>query len=249
MAIWVRINWAAKICLAAILLLPFAYPHASTLHSSRSTTKSWVQLYQRATCSDLHMAKAQEPQGRYNCDVPLSRQHTLPAVTCWTADVSLACHAHRLLQLTAPLLVENLASMGLSFVSTLFVGHLNRPLDLSAMVLATSVYNISGQSVVSGLASAMETLAGNGLCGSSCLSAGFAAQHCSWHCCPGNNSLTTAMCGVLTWKFACCCQARRMARRTTQCWAWCCSVQLHRVSWCACRSLRCGARWDMCCLC
>lgn len=50
--------------------------------------------------------------------------------------------------------------MLLTFVSTTFVGHLNDPLALSAVVLSSSLYNVSGISMTLGIASAMDTLCG-----------------------------------------------------------------------------------------
>lgn len=66
----------------------------------------------------------------------------------------------RLLKLVLPMLLQSLALMMLPFVSTMFVGHLNDPLALSAVVLSSSLYNVSGISMTLGLASAMDTLCG-----------------------------------------------------------------------------------------
>jgi hypothetical protein len=57
-------------------------------------------------------------------------------------------------------LLQNVFAFSLSLISAGFVGHLNDPVLLSAAVLANSLYNITGLSVVSGLASGMETLCG-----------------------------------------------------------------------------------------
>eukprot|EP00879_Flechtneria_rotunda_P027356 GHRR01029303.1.p1 GENE.GHRR01029303.1~~GHRR01029303.1.p1 ORF type:complete len:272 (+),score=31.02 GHRR01029303.1:657-1472(+) len=56
--------------------------------------------------------------------------------------------------------IQSLAAMLLTFISTTFVGHLNEPLALSAVVLSSSLYNVSGISITIGLASAMDTLCG-----------------------------------------------------------------------------------------
>ena len=45
-------------------------------------------------------------------------------------------------------------------ISTTFVGHLNDPTTLSAVVLASSLYNVCGSSLIVGLVSGMETLCG-----------------------------------------------------------------------------------------
>lgn len=54
------------------------------------------------------------------------------------------CWPHRLLKLALPMVLQSLALMLLTFVSTTFVGHLNDPLALSAVVLSSSLYNVSG---------------------------------------------------------------------------------------------------------
>jgi Na+-driven multidrug efflux pump len=52
----------------------------------------------------------------------------------------------RLLRLALPMMLQSLALMLLTFISTTFVGHLNDPLALSAVVLSSSLYNVSGAS-------------------------------------------------------------------------------------------------------
>lgn len=42
------------------------------------------------------------------------------------------------------MMLQSLALMLLTFISTTFVGHLNDPLALSAVVLSSSLYNVSG---------------------------------------------------------------------------------------------------------
>jgi len=68
--------------------------------------------------------------------------------------------AARLAKLAVPLAMQSLAAMLVSIISTTFVGHLNDPLALSAVVLSASLYNVSGMSINIGLASAMDTLCG-----------------------------------------------------------------------------------------
>lgn len=58
------------------------------------------------------------------------------------------------------MMLQSLALMLLTFISTTFVGHLNDPLALSTVVLASSLYNVSGVSMTIGLSSAMDTLCG-----------------------------------------------------------------------------------------
>lgn len=64
------------------------------------------------------------------------------------------------MKLALPMMLQSLALMLLTFISTTFVGHLNDPLALSAVVLSSSLYNVSGISMTLGLASAMDTLCG-----------------------------------------------------------------------------------------
>jgi hypothetical protein len=45
-------------------------------------------------------------------------------------------------------------------VAVAFVGHLNQPELLSSAVLANSLYNVTGYSLLQGLASGMESLCG-----------------------------------------------------------------------------------------
>jgi Na+-driven multidrug efflux pump len=56
--------------------------------------------------------------------------------------------------------VEGVAAIGQQLVASSCVGHLNSNAALSALILAQSLYNVTGYSLVSGLASALETLCG-----------------------------------------------------------------------------------------
>lgn len=82
-------------------------------------------------------------------------------------------HHHALLQLNTnkqnknslwrlggPLLVQNVLSFSLSVTPLAFVGHLDDAVALSGIVLASSVYNIAGFSILCGLAAGSETLCG-----------------------------------------------------------------------------------------
>jgi MATE family multidrug resistance protein len=66
----------------------------------------------------------------------------------------------RLMKLAVPLALQSMAMMMTTFISTTFVGHLNDPLALSAVVLSSSLFNVTGISITIGLASAMDTLCG-----------------------------------------------------------------------------------------
>ena len=68
--------------------------------------------------------------------------------------------AVRLLHITGPLSIEStLWFVCSSLMSLAFVGHLGA-LPLAAVVLANSVYNISGYSLVAGMAAGMNSLSG-----------------------------------------------------------------------------------------
>ncbi|KAL4427911.1 hypothetical protein ABPG75_002000 [Micractinium tetrahymenae] len=64
--------------------------------------------------------------------------------------------AARILRLAAPLSASNLAGYAISMVAIAFVGRLGEE-ALSVVVLATSVFNVTGLAVLIGFASAMET--------------------------------------------------------------------------------------------
>jgi hypothetical protein len=59
-----------------------------------------------------------------------------------------------------PLFIQNLLAYSTTVVAVGFVGHLNQPELLSAAVLANSLYNVTGYSLLQGLASGMESLCG-----------------------------------------------------------------------------------------
>ncbi|KAL4855257.1 Protein DETOXIFICATION 1 [Chlorella vulgaris] len=65
----------------------------------------------------------------------------------------------RILRLAAPLSVSNLAGYAISMVVIAATGHLGES-ALSVVVLATSVFNVTGLSVLIGFSSAMETFCG-----------------------------------------------------------------------------------------
>lgn len=65
----------------------------------------------------------------------------------------------RLLALALPLAGQNILAYSLSLISVGFIGHLGK-YELSVAVLATSLYNLTGNSVIQGMAGGMETLCG-----------------------------------------------------------------------------------------
>lgn len=66
----------------------------------------------------------------------------------------------RLSAMAGPLFCQALFNWSLQTIATAFVGHLNNPLHLSSAALASSLFNVSGLSIIVGLAAGMETLCG-----------------------------------------------------------------------------------------
>jgi len=62
--------------------------------------------------------------------------------------------------LGGPLIVQNLFGYSLPVLAAVFVGHLDDAVLLSAAVLANSLYNVTGLSLIVGLSSGSETLSG-----------------------------------------------------------------------------------------
>jgi MATE family multidrug resistance protein len=70
----------------------------------------------------------------------------------------LSVHLHRLTKLSVPLLIQNLLGFSTTVIAVAFVGNLDRPDLLSSAVLANSLFNVTGFSIMQGLASGMESL-------------------------------------------------------------------------------------------
>lgn len=100
---------------------------------------------------------------------------------------------NRLLALALPLAGQNILAFSLSLISVGFIGHLGK-YELSVAVLATSLYNLTGNSVIQGMAGGMETLCGQVL-----------------------------VVDYVTDYVTNCCMLRRMAPVGTSRWASCCS--------------------------
>lgn len=73
--------------------------------------------------------------------------------------VEFRAEGSRILHLAVPLAAQNLFGFALSLIGVAFVGRLGQ-FDLSVAVLATSIYNVTGVSILVGFAGAMETLCG-----------------------------------------------------------------------------------------
>lgn len=69
----------------------------------------------------------------------------------------------RLLILAGPLWAQHFAQMAQSLVAIGFVGHMGDPLALSQVVLATSIFNVTGANIVSGLSAGMDTFCGQAM--------------------------------------------------------------------------------------
>lgn len=73
----------------------------------------------------------------------------------------------RVLRLALPLSVTNLSGFALGLITVAFVGRLGE-FELSVAILATSIFNVTGLSVLTGFAAAMETFCGCAAVGSRC---------------------------------------------------------------------------------
>ena len=65
---------------------------------------------------------------------------------------------HRLAELAAPILVSNITSMAVPTVVVAFVGNKGSATEIAAIGLANVFCNVTGRSVMWGLAGAMDTL-------------------------------------------------------------------------------------------
>jgi hypothetical protein len=83
-------------------------------------------------------------------------QRPTSAVASWLPGCCCCCRVWRL---AVPLMVNNIAGYALSIVGAIYIGRLGS-LQLSASVLANSLYNCTGLSLALGLSAGMETLCG-----------------------------------------------------------------------------------------
>jgi hypothetical protein len=119
----------------------------------------------------------------------------------------------RLSKLAGPLFVQNVLSYSSTVVAVAFVGHLNDPQLLSSAVLANSLYNVTGYSLLSGLASGMESL-----CGQVCARASALAHTVLPRASRACNSLRPPPTLLLSCR-------RLTARAASRRLAWCCSAR------------------------
>jgi multidrug resistance protein, MATE family len=66
----------------------------------------------------------------------------------------------RVVQLSMPIVLQNLLQYSLVIISTVFVGHLGDPTIMSGAVLAGSFFNVTGYTLIVGLAGAMDSFCG-----------------------------------------------------------------------------------------
>ncbi|WIA15364.1 hypothetical protein OEZ85_002028 [Tetradesmus obliquus] len=88
------------------------------------------------------------------------RQQQKKAAAGVKSHPSLVQECKQLAVIAGPLFIEGVAGMGEQLVATAAVGHLQDPAALPALVMAQAIFNVSGYSIVDGLASALETLCG-----------------------------------------------------------------------------------------
>ncbi|DBA93746.1 hypothetical protein WJX82_004690 [Trebouxia sp. C0006] len=89
-------------------------------------------------------------------EVSISGDHQIP-LEAWYQQPKQECL--RLVLLGVPLSAQAILSFSSTLVSMAFIGHLGKH-ELSAAVLGTSLFNVTGLSILIGLCSAMETLCG-----------------------------------------------------------------------------------------
>lgn len=126
--------------------------------------------------------------------------HTCNAVVHVMPMLKFACRPApcRLGKLALPLLLQYVIYSSSHMINTGFVGHLQDPVMLSSMVLATSLSMATGYSIISGIASATETLCGQAygaknyqaindtlqrallICGLACIPISFAWVNAEW---------------------------------------------------------------------
>lgn len=95
-----------------------------------------------------------------------------------TSDRAAYVHeAGRLLQLSAPIMASSFCSFALSLVAVAFIGRVGE-LELSIVVLATSLYNVTALAVIVGFVGALETAAGQAFGARNYRACGVALQRC-----------------------------------------------------------------------
>ncbi|EFN53551.1 hypothetical protein CHLNCDRAFT_58521 [Chlorella variabilis] len=123
---------------------------------------AWNEAWEEATEAPLIAAAL---SGTFSLAHCLASNEVEEAQSVKAAEAAPACvatwrgDATRLLALAIPIAVTNLLSFCVNAVGVSFVGRLGS-LQLSAAVLASSVFNVTGQSIMMGLCGTIDTLAG-----------------------------------------------------------------------------------------
>lgn len=115
------------------------------------------QTYQQAVITTLHYKRGTNSQNKNASGVTGTNQPLASAGAFPAFEVSTDCC--RLVLLGVPLSAQAILSFSSTLVSMAFIGHLGKH-ELSAAVLGTSLFNVTGLSILIGLCSAMETLCG-----------------------------------------------------------------------------------------
>ncbi|KAF6264495.1 mate-domain-containing protein [Scenedesmus sp. NREL 46B-D3] len=129
----------------------------SYAHLNRDDLSSSVLQQTHPANVPLHQA-AWFPKNSHS-DAAVDQQQE-EAVADMQLPPSLLQECTQLVSIAGPLFIEGVAAIGEQLVATAAVGQLPEPTALPALVMAQAIYNVSGYSIVSGLASALETLCG-----------------------------------------------------------------------------------------
>lgn len=92
----------------------------------------------------------------------------------------------RVLRLALPLSVTNLSGFALGLITVAFVGRLGE-FELSVAILATSIFNVTGLSVLTGFAAAMETFCGCAAVRSRCQPCWMRCRCAGWRSAPAGS--------------------------------------------------------------
>uniref|UniRef100_M8BRR5 Protein DETOXIFICATION n=1 Tax=Aegilops tauschii TaxID=37682 RepID=M8BRR5_AEGTA len=143
-------------------------PRLTDHHQTTTGLKIFNKYVQYASCPLLphEFTPASSPQLKLvskadkNMQNPsVDEQPLLVAGSVERDENVAASEAKRLLRLAGPLVASGLLQCALQLVSVMFVGHLGE-LHLAGASLATSLANVTGFSLLAGMASALDTLCG-----------------------------------------------------------------------------------------
>lgn len=124
--------------------------------AGRAGKLAWSAMLRQAHSPSAYMLAAQQHPCLPSALTPHQR-HTRQHQCADTPPPRLH---DRLALLAGPLVLQLVTGYSLLLVATVFLGHLSDDAALAAAVLANSLFNVSGWSIVNGLAAAMDTLCG-----------------------------------------------------------------------------------------